>query len=552
MRLSLFIIILIFFSQINISAEVKLCAVGDILLDRSIKDHIIKNGNVDYPFRKIKKEVIKYDLAFCNLECPASNNGIPLNKTFSFHAEPEYLEGLKNAGFNLISIANNHTIDWGREAFLETKMHLERLGLYTVGGGKNKKEGLQATLVEEKGLKFAFIGSIDMLLEGLAYLEDRPAPPWATKDEIVNEIERVKAKVDYIIVSFHWGIEFNHSPTMNQIALAHELIDAGADLILGHHPHVLQAVEIYNERYIVYSLGNFIFDQHELYQRQTMIFSCKFTKNKIGPASMVPILINNFIPEIARKKDANKIVNKLDKLCREFNTKIKNENKNYVFNDLANRDVFDVPLCETRVDSNIIKVFKNRIQLFDFNQEEIDKIVFDDPEELKECCVAQENGEHIIYGILGNKEETRGKHIVIIPVSENGFLKQLKDSRILNPWKIILADVDGDDKKELCVGVWKNTRYDSMYDNRLFIYNRDGHNIYPKWLGSKFQNSFIDFDFQNVNNDKENELILLEKDQNENKNVVSYKWNSFGFIDRHLIKSNYKNNNLFNWNTENN
>jgi poly-gamma-glutamate synthesis protein (capsule biosynthesis protein) len=324
-------------------ADVNFCAVGDILLDRGILTQDKATG-LGFFFDEVSPLIKKNDLAFCNLECSISDSGSPLNKKYIFHAEPESLINLKKAGFNIISIANNHTLDWGRDAFIETKLHIEKNNMFPVGGGNNQQEARKTVVIERNGLKFAFLGYINMLLEDIPFLEDKPAPAWATVDEIISEIKNVRDKVDFVIVSFHWGVEFQQYPTINQTQIAHKLIDEGADLIIGHHPHVLNRIEQYKGKYIVYSLGNFLFYQRKLARTQSMIFGCSFNKTGIHSPYFIPIIIKNYKPCIAKGADAKKIMDVIGNLSKEYNVKLSLGKNRIIINKENTKDVADDPL----------------------------------------------------------------------------------------------------------------------------------------------------------------------------------------------------------------
>jgi len=544
-RLCIFLLVTFFVVSSNAGAEVKFCAVGDVLLDRGIRTSIQKNG-VDYPFEEVSTFIRGHDLAFCNLECPLFSSSTPLNKRYCFAAEPTYLEGLKNAGFNVISIANNHTIDQGRDAFLKTKSLLEEQGLYPVGGGKNQKEAQGPTIIERKGLRFAFFGYIDMLLEGITCLEDKPAPAWATTEEIIEEIKKVRDKVDFVIISFHWGVEFQHTPTINQVETAHRLIDAGADLILGHHPHVLQSIENYKGRYIIYSFGNFVFDQHKLPQRQSMIFCCTFKKGEIKDAYFIPILIKDFKPNVAKGEERKDIIETIKKISEDHNIRLIEKNDKVLVADTALNTCVDVPIYRYKFNGKKILAFKSKIMLLDESSNILDAFFIKDSEELKDCYGTKDPDCVRIYGVLGKKDKQRGEYIVVFPMSSQKIEKPFRDRHKLNPWKVMIADVDGDGNPELCVGVWKKTRYFDTYENRLFIYNRSGNYIYPKWLGSRFTNPFIDFNFKDMDGDGKEELILLERDKTGAKRIVSYRWRTFGFEGSKIVTEDYKDDSISN------
>jgi len=286
--------------------KVSFCAVGDILLDRGVRKMIEKNG-VDYPFERTAKYIHSHDLAFCNLECPISDKGSPVSKIYTFRGDRAFVEGLKRSGFNIFCLANNHTLDYGREALLETKEILQENGFYTVGVGKNQIEASKGRIIEIKGVTFAFLAYVTMPLEGIAYTEDLPVPAQADIEEILQEIRRMRGLVDFVIASFHWGVESSPFPSEKQKEYAHLAIDNGADLVIGHHPHVIQGIERYKGKFIIYSLGNFIFDQKNREGRETFIFGCSFGGKKILSPYVIPVMIEECQPRLAFGRDYKRI-----------------------------------------------------------------------------------------------------------------------------------------------------------------------------------------------------------------------------------------------------
>ena len=509
------------------SFRVEFCAVGDVLLDRGIRTLIKKHG-VDYPFSRVSDVISRNDLAFCNLECPICTGGVPLNKKYCFHADTSFIFGLKNAGFNVISVANNHTMDRGREGFVETVRLLKKHGFYPVGGGENQKEARKPVIVECNGLRFAFFAYVNMLLEGVTYLDDRPSPAMGNLEEMEKEIRKIRDEVDFVVVSFHWGIEYQDFPTINQIEYAHRAIDAGADLVLGHHPHVLQGIEYYRERPIVYSLGNFVFDQRKLVQRQSMIFGCVFKKGKIDSVYFIPVILKGFRPEVAKGKEREEIVKRMEKICKGFNVRFLKEKERVRVVDTTGKNSFITPICRLRYKKGEIIALRKRIIVKDTSSRVIDSFLLDTLE-VKDCCGLADSHGVRLYGILGKENESRGERIVIFPVYEGKVYGPLLDVHRLNPWKITIAEIDGEYPPELCVGVWKMTRYDKRYANRLFVYNIYGDYIYPKWFGSRFRRDFMDFEFSDVNGDGVDELILKEIYGDSIEKEI-YKWDTFGFI----------------------
>lgn len=234
---------------------------GDIMLDRGVRNSVNKNFGGDYSLLFDKLETLKdSDIVFANLEGPASNKGKDLNNLYSFRMDPSVLPALKGAGLSVVSVANNHVGDWGREAYEDTLARLTENEIeYTGGGTREKAEN--PTIIEKYGMKIGYLGFTDV---GPAWMEssgDIPGVLLASDPRFEEIIKNASAKVDQLIVSFHWGDEYKTIHNARQESLAHKAIDAGAKIVVGHHPHVMQDTEVYKNGYIIYSLGNFIFDQ---------------------------------------------------------------------------------------------------------------------------------------------------------------------------------------------------------------------------------------------------------------------------------------------------
>lgn len=240
--------------------EVRLLFVGDIMLSRQIGIIIEREQDPLYPFLRIKNVTEKADISFANLESIASKKGEDIGSIYSFRADPDTLKGLSYAGFDVVSVANNHAFDWGGEAFLDSQSHLLRLGIAHVGGGKTISDAHIPFIIEKQGTKFAYLGYSEFATKYPA----RGYPAVAPLDlpSMKNDIAKAKLLSDVVIVSIHWGTEYNIHASEIQKDIAHELIDAGVTIVIGHHPHVVQEVEEYHGGLIAYSLGNFVFDQN--------------------------------------------------------------------------------------------------------------------------------------------------------------------------------------------------------------------------------------------------------------------------------------------------
>lgn len=238
---------------INLPAKtVTIMLTGDIMLDRGVEYMIEKQGKGDFrfPFLKIADYLKKADILFGNLEGPISDKGTKVGSIYSFRATPQAIEGLTFAGFDVLSLANNHAFDYGREALEDTVSRLKEMGIEAVGLG--------TPLIKEiKGVKIAFLAYTNSGLPswGIGWADQN------NLEEIKKEIEETKKATDILIVSLHAGEEYQKTPDQFQTDFSKAAIDAGADLVIGHHPHVVQKSEKYKDKWIFYSLGNFVFDQ---------------------------------------------------------------------------------------------------------------------------------------------------------------------------------------------------------------------------------------------------------------------------------------------------
>ncbi|OGN08610.1 MAG: AmmeMemoRadiSam system protein B [Candidatus Yanofskybacteria bacterium RIFCSPHIGHO2_02_FULL_41_11] len=241
--------------------------VGDIMLSRSVGAHMQEKGDYNLPFLNIADFLKGADITFANLENPVSLRGTNVGSKYSFRADPKTIGGLNFAGIDIVSIANNHMWDYGREAFLDTMTHLAKAGIDFVGGGHNFEEAHRPVIKDVKGTKVAFLAYTEFLQNVVAGTNSAGITNFNI-EQIKKDIAAANQQSDLVAVSFHWGDEYQTKHNQKQEQFAKAAIDAGADLIIGHHPHVVQEVEQYKDGWIAYSLGNFIFDQN--FSKETM------------------------------------------------------------------------------------------------------------------------------------------------------------------------------------------------------------------------------------------------------------------------------------------
>jgi len=318
---------------------VSLAAVGDIMLSRKVGRYIDQNGT-DYPVREVAGRLAQADITFGNLESPIGTGGRRLpGKGIWFRAEPWTVSSLVYSGFDVVSVANNHALDYDSEAFLETLSNLKDNNIRSVGGGENIVEARKPAIIEENGLKIGFLAYSEMadIIWSFQYPrrlmaeEDQAgiAPAAATGitdvdtdphiQAVLEDVKKLVPKADVVIVSLHWGQEYNYEPLDYQRQFAYRLIDAGVDLIVGHHPHTLQGLERYKQGLIAYSLGNFIFDQS--FSQQTsegLMLEAVLSPVGVKTATISPVLIKDAQAQVAEGEAADRINGITARLSQEL------------------------------------------------------------------------------------------------------------------------------------------------------------------------------------------------------------------------------------------
>ncbi len=247
-----------------------LVATGDALMHGAVKRCAADSG-YDFLYEKVKPLVSQADIAFVNVEFPvAPNTGSP-GRPFVFNAPVDAVRALMDAGFNVFNLANNHAFDQGRAGLVETCSHLDSLGANWIGAGRVAPEAKRPLILEINGITVGFLAYTDLLNINLNSPDPfKPMVNTLQLDSALEDVKALKNQVDFVVVSAHWGVEYSTKPSKRQVQCAHALAEAGCDVILGQHPHVLQPVERYTakdgrECIIAYSLGNFISNQERHY-----------------------------------------------------------------------------------------------------------------------------------------------------------------------------------------------------------------------------------------------------------------------------------------------
>lgn len=246
----------------NKEKRMSLIAVGDVLIHESVYLDAYNGETSSYDFSHIFTEIEpileNYDLKFCNQESIIGGNYLGISGYPSFNSPEEIGEELIKLGFNLISLANNHSMDKGEDAVLYSNSYWKSKNVITAGSYSDLEEMQTINIYEQDGIKYAFLAYTTSLN---GYLTKEYLVNMYSDEKVKSDIEKIKEQVDVIIVSMHWGEEYVNSPNGEQTRIANYLSNLGVNLVIGHHPHVVQPVTYINDTLVIYSLGNFISNQ---------------------------------------------------------------------------------------------------------------------------------------------------------------------------------------------------------------------------------------------------------------------------------------------------
>jgi len=302
-------------------ATVELVAVGDIMLDRSLTG-LIQQHSPRYPFecQGIQPLLAGADIALGNLECVISDRGTRQSKTYTFRAEPKVVEGLVFAGFDVLSLANNHTGDYGDAALLDTLRLAKEAGIATIGAGENITEAHEARIIETQGLRVAFLAYNQIQPLSFAATATSPGSAFMDRERMVADVRAARQRADLVVVSCHWGTEYAAYPNASQKELAQALAEAGAALIIGHHPHVVQGLRYDQHTFTAYSLGNFVFDFDKDYSRDTSsgaVLRCLLDHSGVKAVEFLPYSIIGYRPCLISREEGTYILQNIIQITQK-------------------------------------------------------------------------------------------------------------------------------------------------------------------------------------------------------------------------------------------
>lgn len=480
-----------------------LVAVGDIMLSRYVAQKIKEHEDPGYPFAEVKWFLQSGDIAFGNLEgsvTPGRDIKIP---EMVLRADPCVAPALKDAGFDILSLANNHLPDFGVQGVLDTMRYLDDAIISHTGAGRNEEEAYIPRYMEAKGLKLAFLAFNDPALAPDYYrASDGPGTAALEPEKMTAAIREAAGNADFTVVYLHAGTEYASQPDESQARFARMAIDAGADLVLGSHPHVVQKVEKYRGKYILYSLGNFIFDQ--LWSRDTregVAARVCISENSVEKIEFLPVYINDDARPVALSgQDGLRV---MEKLGLELGLEL-------------------IPAWGSEKEAFVTK-------------------------------------EQYVFPARNLPEEYRLLQSHQSDLDGNGILEEytLRDGRIMvrdgssliwqspEDWWIdyfFLGDADNDGRPELNLSVWKEGSFglhkpfwvkeeDTSVKNHLFIFRLEKGNFKPVWQSSNLDRPNRHAVLIDLDGDGENELVVNEGSYTDpgKREITLWKWSGWGF-----------------------
>ena len=298
-----------------------IAALGDIMLDRTIGARF-KEDPEAFRFPEIAKILEPYDIVFANLENPVALGGSPhpvQNPDVCFRAHPESLQVLENLGVCAVSVGNNHLLDYGAEALTETLDHLTARGIAWSGAGRSYAEANRPLELEVRGHKVAIFSHCFVLSASTERAtKTKPGVADHKIGRLLKGIRSFRARGYDVHVSVHWGIEYVFFPISYQVRWARKMIDAGAALIIGHGPHYPQGFEEYRGGRIIYSLGNFIFDEPQKFSQRSFIYGTRIEPSGLAGNEIYPVHAVDGLPRVVHGRDRQRLIGLLDALSRRY------------------------------------------------------------------------------------------------------------------------------------------------------------------------------------------------------------------------------------------
>jgi len=491
------------------SEEVSFIFVGDVSFSRAVERMIQRQNDVNYPFWQVDDYLGGADLVFGNLETPITPGALVPDYSMVFRSNPGVEQALKQAGFSVLSLANNHTANFGEKGLIDTFNFLRDAGLAYVGAGENDDLAYQPIFIEKKGIKFAFLAYSDMDFVPINYeaTAQQAGIAFMRLGKMRESVAVAKQEADFVIVSMHAGTEYTEELNTDQINFARAAIDAGVDLVVGHHPHVVQKVEEYKGRYIFYSLGNFVFDQPQSEDTKNgLAVKIYFTKDNIAKINLLPVVMKNLAqPEPAGSDQSDKILSRL-KLT------IGQQAAYYWSDDLQDfsQEIQPVFYVTTTTSGGV----SDKIELSDIDNN----------------------------SLIENYNLAQGR--LTIMENKRTIWQSPDDWWVDN---FVLADANNDGIKDINLSLWKSGSFgssqpfwieenDPSVRNHFFVLDLTDGMVRQVWGSSNLSRPNCEFAVLDIDNDSKNELVVVEGEyspdfQCQGKYVAVWQWGDWGFVN---------------------
>ena len=299
----------------NLPPQTSIFFAVDIMLSRNVAGSMIKSNDYTLPFIKVADTIKNADIAFANLESPFNDEGDHfVENSLVFNADPKSIEGLKLAGFDILSTANNHAFDQAQKGLDYTIDWLTAHNIIPTGTTHSKAQ-VQSPVIKHNDILYGFLSYSYTAYNDGGQTTSKYIKNFNDLPGLKQDILGMKGHTaDVVIVNMHAGVEYTRTPTEDQIAFAHAAIDAGADLVIGEHPHWIQTVEQYKGKWIFYSLGNFVFDQMwSIDTREGLTLLVTYQENEIKKIELKPVIIDDYCcPRFANPEESLAILKKID------------------------------------------------------------------------------------------------------------------------------------------------------------------------------------------------------------------------------------------------
>lgn len=492
----------------GVPADVSLAVVGDVMLSRTVAQSMSAHGDVNYPFLNVADFLRSADMTFGNLEHPITSGRAIESYDFVLRADPGVEQVLARAGFNIVSLANNHAMDFGASGLIDTLRYLDEANITYAGAGEDAEEAYGPAYVERNGLTFAFLAynDTDAVPADSEATQDHAGTAFMRAARMAESVKRAKQRADFVIVSMHAGTEYAEAPNDLQVAFAHRAIDAGAELVIGHHPHVIQPIEKYRDKFILYSLGNFVFDQTLPGTRDGLAAKISFGPTGVRRLVLLPVSIKNFSQPVF----------------------VDDESVENVFRRIT-YPIEDTVVYEWDEDTGIF--MQKMRKMIPSTQAITGNLPV-----IMRTADSNQDGEPEEYALKQGKLILRQSGETVWESPDDWWVDD-----------VVLADANADGIVDVNLSVWKSWSFgsskpfwveedDPSVKNHFFVFDFIDDTIKPVWQSSNLAAPNCAFDVADIDGDNKNELIVIEGSYEDKplcngKFVAVWEWNGWGFTN---------------------